>query len=82
MSDRDLIKIQAEGKEVELKVSTGQMVFNNFLSGLAWGFGTVIGATFVVALLFYLLGQLNTAPVIGSYINDILNHVQKIQNAR
>lgn len=31
------------------------IIVGNFLGGLAWGFGTVVGATLVVAILFYTL---------------------------
>ena len=71
-----LIKIVASGKMVEIKASIGKMVFANFLSGMAWGLGTVIGATFVLAFLLFILSQLDTAPLIGDYISDILNYVQ------
>lgn len=71
-----LIKIVASGKVVEIKASIGKMVFANFLSGMAWGLGTVIGATFVLAFLLFILSQLDTAPLIGDYISDILNYVQ------
>ena len=75
---RDLIKIEAGGKKVELKVSTTQMVFNNFLSGLAWGVGSVLGATVVVASLIYFLSQLNTAPLIGHFISHILETIKTV----
>lgn len=32
-----------------------QIILYNFLGGLAWGFGTVVGATVVVALIGYIL---------------------------
>lgn len=33
-----------------------QIILYNFLGGLAWGFGTVVGATVVVAIIGYILG--------------------------
>lgn len=33
-----------------------QIILYNFLGGLAWGFGTVVGATIVVAIIGYILG--------------------------
>lgn len=71
-----LIKIVAADKIVEIKASIGRMMFANFLSGMAWGLGTVIGATFVLAFLIFVLSQLNTVPLIGNYIADILNYIQ------
>jgi hypothetical protein len=31
------------------------ILIHNFLGGIAWGLGTVIGATFIFAILIYLL---------------------------
>lgn len=33
-----------------------QIMIANFLGGLAWGFGTVVGASVVVAIIGYFLG--------------------------
>lgn len=71
-----LIKIVASDKVVEIKASVGKMMFANFLSGIAWGFGTVVGATVVVTLIIFLFSQLNTAPIIGDYISQIMNYIQ------
>lgn len=70
-----MIKIVASDKVVEIKASIGKMMFSNFLSGIAWGFGTVVGATFVVTILIFLFSKLNTAPIIGSYISHIINSI-------
>lgn len=71
-----LIKIVASGKVVEIKASATRLMFNNFLSGLAWGFGTIVGATVVFALVVFALSQLNTAPLIGSYVSSILDYIK------
>jgi hypothetical protein len=43
----------------------------NFLGGLSWGFGSVLGATVLVGVLLLLLKVLGGVPLIGSYVNDI-----------
>jgi hypothetical protein len=53
-------------------LSKRQIMLNNFLGGLAWGLGTVIGATIVVAILFSILGQFGFIPG----VNDLLNQAQ------
>ncbi|HEY4694390.1 MAG TPA: DUF5665 domain-containing protein [Candidatus Nanoarchaeia archaeon] len=73
----EILKIEAGEKSVELKVSALRMTFNSFLSGLAWGVGSVLGATVVVSLLFYFFGLLDTAPLIGDYISKILENINK-----
>lgn len=51
--------------------SKRQLMLANFLGGISWGFGSVIGATIVVAIVLILLKSLGGLPVIGSYISEI-----------
>lgn len=50
-------------------MSRKNIIVNNFLGGLAWGFGTVIGAGALVAILIYILKVLGVfnflAPLLG-----------------
>ncbi len=73
--DKELVRIEAGNKTIELKVSATRLVFNNFFSGLAWGVGSVLGATIVVSLIIYILGFFHTAPVIGNYISNIIDSI-------
>lgn len=74
----DVIKIEVKEKSVELKVSVTRLILNGFLSGLAWGFGGVIGATLFVAILVFLLSQLDTAPIIGRFIKSIIDSINNV----
>lgn len=74
---KNLIKIQADKEAVEIRVSPFNMVFNSLVSGLAWDLETALRATVAFAVVIYFLGKLNTAPVIGHYISDILNYVSQ-----
>ena len=47
----------------------------NFLGGIAWGFGSVLGATIVVAVVIILLKSLGGLPIIGSFINEITHSI-------
>ena len=44
------------------------------------GLFTLLGATVVFALLFGLLSQLDTVPIIGSYVTEVLEFVQRNVN--
>jgi hypothetical protein len=55
---------------------TGKVILNNFLGGLAWGVGTVLGATVIVALIILLLSKLSVIPVVGNFFINILNQLQ------
>lgn len=51
------------------------LMLANFLGGIAWGFGGVIGATLVVALVLFLLNWLDSLPWIGSFVSDLYNTI-------
>ena len=56
-----------------------QIVFRNFLAGIFRGIGIGIGITIITAILVLILRQLVTLniPVIGEYISDIVEIVEK-----
>ena len=58
-----------------VSMSRGSLIANNFLGGLAWGFGSALGATVVFALLIWILGILGAVPFIGDVVNSILDQV-------
>jgi hypothetical protein len=51
-------------------LSKKQIMVNNFIGGLCWGLGTVIGATIVVAILFSTLEFFNFVPGIDQLLNS------------
>ena len=56
-----------------------QIIFRNFLAGLFRGVGIGIGITIITAILVIILRHLVTLniPVIGEYISDIVEIVEK-----
>ena len=53
------------------------IVTRNFLGGLAWGLGSVIGATVVVAILVGLLSAVDFIPFVGNFVEDIVELVNQ-----
>lgn len=51
------------------------ILVGNFLGGLAWGLGSVIGATIVVAILVWFLSFINFVPVIGDFTHQVIQDV-------
>lgn len=51
----------------------------SFLKGIASGFGGVIGATIVVALVIWLLSFFESIPLIDRFVEQIENSVNPIQ---
>ncbi|MDO8551128.1 MAG: DUF5665 domain-containing protein [bacterium] len=50
----------------------GKMILDNFLGGVAWGLGSLIGVTVVIAILGYFVSQINLVPILGSWISQII----------
>ena len=47
-----------------------------FLRGLAFGLGSVVGATILVSFLAYSLSQIDFIPIIGTYASEIAKEIQ------
>ena len=48
----------------------------SFLKGLAGGFGGVVGATIMVALMLWILSQLNEVPLVGPFFDNIQKTIE------
>lgn len=64
---------------VKIHDSTLRLVWFQFLRGLAFGFGTVVGASLMVSVAVYVLSQVEFIPLIGGYATQI---IQEIDTAR
>ncbi len=49
-----------------------KMLMNNFLGGIAWGFGATIGLSIVLAILTIILNQINLVPIVGGFLTEVL----------
>ena len=59
-----------------------RIVFNNFLAGIARGFGFSIGMSLLLALLVFTLSHMVDIPLIGKYIAKIVEIVQQEMKMR
>lgn len=50
----------------------GKMLLNNFLGGIVWSLGTLIGASVVISIVGYLIAQVDFVPIIGKWVADII----------
>lgn len=53
-----------------------KILWNNFLIGLARGFGLAVGMTVIVAVVAFILSKLVTLPLIGHFIAEIVKVVE------
>ena len=59
--------------------STGRIMALQFLRGLAFGLGTVVGASILVSVLAYFLSQIDFLPIVGDWASAI---AQELEAAR
>lgn len=70
------IKIESSSENLHVKVDQRKRLLNSFGSGILFGVGSAIGATFIFGLIIFLLGKLNTVPLVGEYIQNIIEYIQ------
>lgn len=78
----ELNKTLLEGNFVELTYLIGnkkEMIIRNFMAGIFRGVGIGIGVTIITSILIIFLQKIVTLniPIIGEYIADIVEIVQK-----
>jgi hypothetical protein len=57
--------------------SVWRLVWINFLRGLAFGLGSVIGATILVYVLLQILAQIEFIPILGDWALRLIAEVEK-----
>lgn len=61
--------------------SRKQIFIDNAIGGLAWGVGSVIGATIIIGLLGLIISRSRNIPLIGDVVNVIIEEINQGQNA-
>ena len=54
----------------------------NFVAGLGKGFGQAIGFTLLAGVVFFILSKWVNLPIIGEYIAELINIVDKYRKGR
>jgi len=67
-------------KLIQTYNSIPRLLWFHLLKGVAFGLGSVLGATVVLSTLVYVLSQMEFIPIIGEWISAILDVVQKQPN--
>lgn len=62
-----------------MDIKKKDIFIGNFIGGLAWGVGSVLGATIVVGTLVWTLKSINWVPVIGDFTSRVIDQVEKDQ---
>ncbi len=65
---------------VKIYNSPVRLIMFQFYRGLAFGLGSVLGATILVSILAWWLSQFEYVPIIGEWVGQIADQVKKSQN--
>jgi Na+-translocating ferredoxin:NAD+ oxidoreductase RnfA subunit len=57
------------------KLSRNEIIFNNFLGGIAWALGATIGLSLIFIILGHLAKEVNLVPVVGSFVSQVINYI-------
>ena len=57
--------------------SLRRIIINNFMGGIAWGLGATIGLAIVLGILGVILGRINTIPLVGNFVIQIVKFVEE-----
>ena len=74
---REALDTLNQHKFVRLYNSTFKLLWLQFLKGIAFGLGSVLGATIVVSLLISILGQIEFLPIVGEWAREIMLGIQQ-----
>lgn len=62
-------------KYEKVKRPLKDIIFNNFVGGIAWGLGATVGVSIVIAILSLISKNINLVPFIGNFVSQITNYV-------
>ncbi|GEL08606.1 DUF5665 domain-containing protein [Salisediminibacterium halotolerans] len=57
-----------------------EVIKTNLIAGVARGVGLTLGTAIVLGLLFYILSQAVSLPLVGQWIAEFLDMIQQYQN--
>ncbi|WP_321365256.1 DUF5665 domain-containing protein [uncultured Celeribacter sp.] len=71
---------------IRIQNSSLRMMWFQFLRGLAFGFGSVVGASIVVSIVGFMLNQMEVVPIIGDWAKqlagEIMSETQRVETGQ
>lgn len=65
-----------EHRFVRVQNSLWRLIAFQFVRGLAFGLGSVVGATILVSLLAWWVSQIEFIPIVGEWAKQIMDQIQ------
>lgn len=67
-------KATGANKYLQPYKSRGKIMLDNFLGGLAWSLGSLVGLVILTAASAYFISKIDLVPLIGSLVAQILQN--------
>ena len=77
---RQELSLLRRHRMVILYQSPVRVILFRFLSGMAVGLGTVIGATLLLSVIIWALSTIEFIPIIGEWAIDIASEIEALTN--
>lgn len=58
-----------------VKRSLKDIAINNFVGGIMWGLGATIGLSLLLAIIGFVVGQIDWIPIIGDFVTKTNSYV-------
>ena len=68
LNDHNLVRIYSSSRRI---------IWTNFLRGLAFGLGSVIGASILVYITVQILAQIEFIPILGDWTLRLISEIEK-----
>ena len=63
---------------VQILKNPWKMMWLALVKGIMVGFGSVLGASVVVAIFIYIIAQLSVVPFVGDFVQDVISEVKSV----
>lgn len=78
----EAVEVLNEQRVMRIYNSTWRMLSFQFMRGLAFGFGTVIGASALVSVVVLVLSQFEFIPIFGGWLGQIIEEIEGSRGLR
>lgn len=73
--EKVIVDFRNKSDHVHFK-SRKRILADNFLGGMAWGLGSVIGATIIVGVLGIAIVRTKSIPLVGDVVKVVISEIQ------
>ncbi|HET7713370.1 MAG TPA: DUF5665 domain-containing protein [Patescibacteria group bacterium] len=74
--------ITEERGHTRIAMPTHKIIVNNFVGGVAWGFGTVVGASVVVGIILWAASQVGIFEAVNNFTTSFQESIDSLRNIR